>query len=154
MVPVRSVRFPPQGTGREAALVWVGPRGADPAQDFRPHCDPAPCWLRPRAQPRPLPGRSPDTPSQGPGPHPQTRSAASSHPPTHGTRVDLEGVTRSLKFTLAGRARASRWVFAGHPLPQALVVQDSPTHVGAETFHWAKAPGTGRHSISGEPCRA
>lgn len=38
--------------------------------------------------------------------------------------------------------------------PQVLVVRYSPTHVGAETFHWAKAPGTGRHSISGDPCRA
>lgn len=26
-----------------------------------------------------------------------------------------------------------------------------PTQVGAETFHWANAPGTGRHSISGDP---
>lgn len=150
MVPLRSVRFPPQGTGREAAYIWVGPRGADPAQGFRPR-QTRPCWLRSTCTAsRPPPWVVPHNPSSGTWtlapatPHPPTPISGSHCPfiPTQGTRVDLEGATRSLKLPWQAEPGVSQYLLAT-PLPQALVVQDSPTTASAETFHRAKAPGTG-----------
>lgn len=134
MVPLRSVRFPPQGTGREAAFIWVGPRGADPAQGFRPRCDSAPAGSAHVHSPASLPWVVPPTTlPQGPGlwpatPTPPNPISGSHCPfiPTHRTRVDLEGATRSLKLPwqtelvcLAGHLLATLspkpWLSMTHP---------------------------------------